>query len=337
MAEYPTLMDVARRSGSPSTKKIVEVLNKNNDILDDIPWIPCNSGVVHKTTLRASIPTPTWRMLNKGVPVTKSATKQVTVGCGMLETYAEVDAKQVKLAAAGQVDDASSSAAASNAIAGENEAYIEGFGQEISRVIFYGDPAKPQEPVGLVHYYNDRTGETQNNIINGGALSGATDCTSMWLVAWDPTGGVHGIFPNGSQAGLSEKFLGEVTKEENGELHQIFRTHYTWDAGIVVRHPKCAVRICNIDMSDLIAGNTSAADLIDLMIKSLYRIPREARHYRMAFYARPEVIEALDRQTRKTTNLQLSWGEVYGRNVLTFRNGIPVREQESLLATEARI
>lgn len=337
MAEFPTLMDVARRSGSESTRKIVEVLNKNNDILDDIPWIPCNSGVVHKTTLRSKIPTPTWRMLNAGVPVTKSTTKQVSVGCGMLETYAEVDAKQVELAASGQVDNASANAAASNAIAGVNEAYIEGFGQEICRVLFYGDPAKPQEPVGLVHYYNDRSGETQNNIVNGGASSGATDCTSMWLIAWDTNAGVHGIFPQGSSAGLKEKYLGEVTKEESGELHQIYRTHYTWDAGVVVRDPKCAVRICNIDMSDLIAGNTSAADLIDLMITAMYRLPRAARGFRKAFYARPEVIEALDKQTRKTTNLQLSWGDVYGRNVLTFRNGIPVREQESLLATESYI
>jgi len=50
-ANYPTLMDVARRSGDPSISNIVEILNKSNPLLDDIPWIECNSGVTHITTM----------------------------------------------------------------------------------------------------------------------------------------------------------------------------------------------------------------------------------------------------------------------------------------------
>ena len=75
---YPTLLDVARRSGNASATEIVEVLNKTNQALDDIPWIECNGGVVHKTTTRTSIPTPVWRMLNGGVPVAKSTTIRKT-------------------------------------------------------------------------------------------------------------------------------------------------------------------------------------------------------------------------------------------------------------------
>ena len=125
-AEYPTLMDVARRSGDKSVSEIVEILNKTNPIIDDIPWIECNSGVVHKTTSRTSIPTPVWRMLNAGVPVRKSTTKQMSVGCGMLEVYAEVDCKQVKLAARGQIEPSLSTTSISIKIksfgSGENSA-----------------------------------------------------------------------------------------------------------------------------------------------------------------------------------------------------------------------
>lgn len=336
IANFPTLMDVARRSGDKSAAKIVEVLRRSNDALDDIPWKMCNSGVVDKVTLRTSLPQPTWRMLNSGVGVSKSTTKQASFTCGMLETYAEVDKKQVELAARGQVDDASSNAAASNAIAKENEAFIEGFNQEISRVMFYGSPAVPQEPVGFSHFLNDGTdADMAKNLINGGGTGDKN--TSIWLIAWNEDA-VTGIYPQGSKAGLSEKFLGEVTLEdEKGGKFQGYRTHYSWDAGFAVRDPRCLVRIANIDMDALIKGTTGAADLVELMIAAMYRLPKAARGYRRAFYARPEVIQALDSQTRKQVNLQLSYGDVFGRKILTFRDGIPVREQESLLATEAKV
>jgi hypothetical protein len=324
-------MDVARLSGDAKTNAIVEVLNKTNDALDDIPWIPCNSGVVHKTTTRTSIPTPVWRKLNSGVPTEKTTTKQMSVGCGMLEIYAEVDVDQVNLAAHGQVDNVSANAAASHALANENKAFIEGFGQEISRVMFYGDPAKPQEPLGFTHWYS-RLGE--KNVINAGGTG--TDNTSIWLIAWDPMA-IHGIYPNGSKAGLSEKFLGEQTvKDAEGNQFQAYRTHYKWDAGFVVRDNRCAVRICNIDTAKLVSGSADAADLIDLMVSAIYKLPKVARGYRRAFYVHPDVMTALDKQTRKVNNLMLNYGDVYGREVLKFR-GIPIREQESILATESKV
>jgi hypothetical protein len=322
-------MDVARRSGNDSTRAIVEVLNRTNYALDDMPWIECNSGVVHKTTTRTSIPTPVWRMLNAGVPVKKSTTKQMSVGCGMLEVYAEVDAKQVRLAAHGQVDGAQAKAAVSNAIADENAAFIEGFGQEISRVLFYGDPGKPQEPIGLTNYYSSLS---DTNVISAGGSG--TDNTSIWLVAWDKNA-IHGIYPQGSKAGLSEEFLGQHTvKDADGNQFEAYRAHYSWDAGFVVRDNRCAVRLCNIKMGDLLNGTASAPDLIDMMVEAIYKLPKSAAGYRKAFYARPEVLTALDKQTRKINNLMLNYGDVYGKQVLTFR-GIPVREQESLLATES--
>lgn len=327
---YPTLMDVARRSGDKTAVEIVEVLNKTNQALDDIPWIKCNSGVVHKTTTRTSIPTPVWRKLNAGVPTAKSTTSQFTVGCGMLEVYAEVDCAQVNLAADGIVDDAEANAAIAEALKGENEAFIEGFAQESSRVMFYGDPSKPQEPLGLTHWYSQAGG---TNVIDGGGTG--SDNTSIWLVAWDKNA-VHGIYPSGSIGGLHEKFLGEQTvKDAAGNQFQAYRTHYKWDQGYVVRDRRCAARICNIDWSNLTTSD--AADLADLMVSALYKLPRFAREgYRKAFYMRPELFEILDKQTRRTQNLHLNYSDVFGREILTFR-GIPVREQESILNSEARV
>lgn len=327
---FPTLMDVARRSGSDSIRQVVEILNETNYALDDIPWLQCNSGSSHITTIRTGIPTPTWRMLNSGVPTQKSTTAQIKAHTGMLETYAEVDKMQVALAA--RNGDAE---AAPNFLASENSAFIEGFSQEISRVLFYGDPSSPKEPVGLINYYNSKSaGDTKKNVLDAGGTG--SDNTSIWLICWGDRA-IHGLYPQGSKAGLEENFLGEVTLEDaDGRKYQGFRTHYKWDAGFVVRDWRCAVRIANIDMSDITANNSSAADLAALMTRAVHLLPKAAFNVRKAFYCRPEILTALDLQVQNKSSLALKHSEVFGREVLDFR-GIPIREQESLLDSEARV
>lgn len=331
-SSYQTLMDIARRSGNADSSRIIEVLNKTNEALDDIPFVMCNNGTVHKTTLRTSLPTPYWTRLNKGVGLVKANTEQIQVGCGMLEAYSEVDTRQVDFAAVGLNGEAAN-AAVSHAIAGENEAVIEGFGQEVSRVMFYGgsDPKKPEEPIGFTHWYKKLS---DKNVISG-PTAGATanKQTSIWLIAWGPQT-IHGIYPQGSVGGFREHFLNEhtVTDKDGGQF-QAYRTHYKWDVGFCVRDVECGVRICNIDMTKLIANDSGKADLIDLMISAVYKLPKRASGCRMAFYCGKEVMTALDKQTRNAVSSQLNYDTVYGRKCLTFR-GIPVRQQDSISTTE---
>ena len=89
---WPTLLDWARRI-DPDGKiaKVAEILNKYNEILDDLPFIEGNLPTGHKTTLRANIPAATWRLLNRGVVPVKSTTNQIVETCGMLEAYSEID------------------------------------------------------------------------------------------------------------------------------------------------------------------------------------------------------------------------------------------------------
>lgn len=330
-AEYPTLMDVARRSGDKSISAIVEILNKSNPILDDIPWVECNSGVTHITTIRTGIPKPAWRMLNSGVPLAKSTTKQIKAGCGMLEVYSEVDEAQVNLARRNGSQDG-----ASDFLASENAAFIEGFGQEVARVIFYGDPSDPKEPVGLVNYYNDKSSEVaaHGNLIDAGGTG--DDNTSIWLIQWGDRS-VHGLYPQGSKAGLAEKYLGVHTvKDDEGSQFQAHRTHYKWDNGLVVRDWRSAVRIANISMSALTGTVASAPNICELLTKATYALPNSSASVRTAIYCRREVLTMLDLQVQNKSNLMLNYETVFGRKCLTFR-GIPLREQETLLDTEAHV
>jgi hypothetical protein len=328
MSDFATLQDVARRSGDPKASAMIEVLNKKNSMLDDIPWVQCNNGTTHITTLRTSLPKPVWRMLNAGVPKGKSTSKQITAHCGMLESYAEVDEKLVKLA---QRNGGQQGAA--NFLASENKAWIEGFGQEISRVIFYGDNSKPQEPVGLIHYYN-KIGNISNetNVIDAGGTT-ANDNTSIWLVNWGPDS-IHGLYPQGTTAGLSEDYLGVHTvKDEDGNQFQAHRTHYSWDAGLVVRDWRMGARIANIDVEAMLGQTDAAANILKLLTLASYKMPSTASSGRAAFYMRKEILTLLDIQVQNKANLQLTYDTVAGKKVLTFR-GIPLREQETLSLKE---
>lgn len=328
MQNYPTLQEVARRSGDPKVSAMVEVLNKNNPMLDDIPWIEANSGTTHITTIRTGIPTPVWRMLNSGVPNAKSTSAQIKAHCGMLEVYAEVDSKLVDLAKRNGGQDG-----ASNFLASENKAFIEGFGQEIARVTFYGDNSKPQEPIGLINYYNKiATTSKETNVIDAGGKT-ANGQTSIWLIGWGADT-IHGLYPQGSKAGLSENFLGEHTvKDANGNQFQALRTHYSWDAGLAVRDWRYGARIANIDVAAIQGNTAAAADILKFLTLATYKLPTAATSARRAFYMRKEILTALDLQLQNKSNLMLNYETVEGRKVLTFR-GIPLREQETLSITE---
>ena len=81
----PTLADVAKAT-DPDGKiaTIVEILNETNEMLDDMVWVEGNLPTGHRTTVRAGLPSPTWRKLYGGVQPTKATNVQVTDTTGML-------------------------------------------------------------------------------------------------------------------------------------------------------------------------------------------------------------------------------------------------------------
>jgi hypothetical protein len=62
-----------------------------------------------------------------------------------------------------------------------------------------------------------------------------------------------------------------------------YQERWQWKAGIALKDWRYAVRIPNIDISNLVA-KSSAADLIELMIKATYRIPSADRLCKPVFY-----------------------------------------------------
>lgn len=328
----PTLLDWAKRMDPDGKVPVVaELLSQTNEILMDAVFVQGNLPTGHRVIVRTGLPTVYWRTLNAGVPTSKSTTAQVDEGCGMMEARSHVDAKLATL----HTD-----------IGGfrmsEDAAFIEGMNQLQATTMFYGNPAADQKQyLGLSTRYGAISGAgNAQNIIDAGGTG--TDNTSVWLIVWsDQT--VFCTFPKGSQAGLQHKDLGEESvQDSSGGWYQALRTLYQWDNGLVVKDWRYAVRICNIDVSNLVT-ESSAADLLKLMIKAIARIP-SLKMGRPVFYMNRTVKEMLEIQTLGKNasgsgvinNVVLDDQGKLSQAMSTFR-GIPIRQCDQILVTEARV
>jgi len=331
----PTLLDLAKRMDPDGkiTPQIVEILNETNEILDEMVWQEGNLPTGDRTTIRTGLPTPTWRKFNAGVQPTKSTTRQVQFNTGNLEAFAEIDKSLADLngnTAAWRLS--------------EERPFIEGMNQEIADTAFYGNEGtEPEAFTGLSPYYNLLSAESADNIIDAGGTG--SDNTSIWLVVWG-VNTIRGIVPKGSMAGLQMKDLGETVIENadgSGGRMLAYRTHYKWSAGLAVRDWRYAVRICNIDKSDLVRVYTSGAftggaNLPDLMFQAMRRIPN-LNSGRPAFYMTRDIATWVARQTLAMGQGGLIRSEnVAGDIRFTERfHGIPMRRVDALAANEARV
>lgn len=324
-----TLQDWAKRK-DPNGKvpMIVELLSQSNEVLLDMLWKEGNLPTGERTTVRTGLPSVAWRLLNQGVQPSKSTTAQIDEACGMLEAYSEVDKDLAEL-----------NGNTAEFRLSEASAFLEAMNQEFVQTLFYGNSGTaPEEFTGLSARYSTISGATNaQNIVTGGGSG--SDNSSIWLICWGPQT-VHGIFPKGSKAGLIHEDLGLTTVETSagiaGTRMRAYLDHWQWKCGIALKDWRYAVRIPNIDISNLIA-KSSNADLPELMIKATHRIPFQGMG-KSVFYMNRTCFEMLDilRRDDVQTGGQLTYDLVDGKRVAMFR-GIPIRVVDQLLETEATV
>jgi hypothetical protein len=326
-SNVPTLVDVAKRL-DPDGKvaKIAELLDLTNPILQDMPFFEGNLPTGTRTTVRTGLPTVAWRLINKGVPPSKSTTAQIDEQCGMLEAYSEVDVELAKL-----------NGNTAEFRLSEATAFLEAMNQEMASTLFYGNSGtSPEKFTGLAPRFSSLTAQNGQNIIN--AAGTTLDSASIWLIVWGPNT-VHGIYPKGSEAGLQHKDLGEVTVDTTagigGSRMQAYRDHWQWKCGIALRDWRYVVRVANIDLTDTIA-NTTTSPIITFMIKAMHRVP-SLNMGKPVFYMNRSIAQYLDIQTQtRATNTVQSGNDAAGRPMLSFR-GIPIRTVDAILDTEVAV
>lgn len=329
-----TLADWAKRSDPDGRVPIVaELLSQSNEILDDCVFKEGNLPTGERVIIRTGLPQVYFRALNQGIPSSKSTTAQVDEACGILEARSEVDKDLAML-----------NGNTAQFRLSEDTAFLEAMNQTQAETMFYGNPGTdPKKFLGLAPRYGDLSADNAVNILDAGGSG--SDNASVYLVCWgDQT--VYCPFPKGSKAGLTHEDLGEQTVyNSDGTRLQAFATRYQWKNGLVVKDWRYVVRICNIDVSDLVAGaNTQAAsastNLIKLLTRALYRIPNMSMG-RAAFYMNRTVhsgmsVAALDKSQNVLAIQEGLTQFGQASNYLSFL-GVPLRRVDALLNSEARV
>lgn len=324
-----TLLDWAKRL-DPDGKVpvIVELLSQTNEILMDMLWREGNLPTGHRTTVRTGLPAVAWRLLNAGVLASKSTTAQIDEQAGMLEAWSSVDKDLAMLN--GNINAFRLS---------EAKAFLEAMNQEMAQTIFYGNAGlAPEEFTGLSVRYSLSTAANGSHVLKAGGAG--ADNASMWLVVWGEET-ITGIFPKGSKAGLIHEDKGEQIIQNAGGVTGAQMValveRFQWKGGIAVKDWRYAIRICNIDISDLVANGGAQALLLNFMAKAIHRVPFLGLG-RPVFYANRTIIEMLDIQEKAAvgTGGGLNYDNVDGKRVTSFR-GIPIRTVDALLETEALV
>src|SRR6185312_11754757 len=325
-----TLADWAKRL-DPDGKipVIAELLSQSNEILEDAVFVEGNLPTGHRVTIRTGLPSVYWRLLNAGVPSSKSTTAQVDESVGMLDAYSTIDKALAEL-----------NGNEAQFRLSEDQAFLEAMNQQQSQTMFYGNVAtNPAQYTGLSTRYGAISGAgNAQNILDAGGTS--TNNASIWLVLWGENT-VFCTFPKGSRAGLvfEDVTTNAPVLDSNGNRYQALQTHYEWKNGMVVKDWRYAVRIANINTANLVA-QSAAADIVALMSRSLDRIPNWGMG-RGAFYMNRTIYSMLRVQALNKSNNALSIEKGLSQfgtpmNWLSFM-GVPIRRVDQLLNTEARV
>ena len=328
-----TMADWAKRlDPDGKTAFITEVLSQSNEVLNDMLFKEGNLPTGEQTTIRTGLPDVFYRQINQGVPKSKATTAQITENAAILSARSEVD-----------VDEADLNGNTGEFRLSESMAFMEAMSQQQAETLFYGSAANPEEFVGFSDRYSDLSATNGQNILDAGGTG--SDNASIWLVGWgDRT--VFGVFPKGSQAGLTHRDLGEIDAfDSNNDRFRAYADEYKWKNGLVVKDWRYAARIANVDIPDLEGQTgsqaaTAATAIIKQMAAAISRLP-SLSNVKTSFYVNRTVatflrIAAMD---KSQSVLSVDAGlDQFGKDIFTLRfQGIPVRIVDKLVNNEARV
>lgn len=332
-----TLLDVLQTMG-PDGKQmdIAEVLTQQNELLLDMTWREGNTVTGHRDAVRTSLPTPSFRALNEGVPVTKSGSTPIEETAALLEDFSRVDRELAIMS--GNVNEYRLR---------EAKPHIIGMGHKMAQTVFYGNAnVNPKEFTGLTPRYNTLqvgTSNTATNVIDAGGVGAAN--RSIWLIKWDPDA-ITGIYPKNTMGGLDHEDATNASgtgahgfpaaaalADASGNKFMGYEDHWIWRCGLMVKDWRFAVRIANIDPTLLTLTAATGPNLQDLMTQAqeliedadgaIFYVPRALRAY-------------FRRQVLNAKNPFLAWDEIGGKRLMSFGENT-IRRTDALNVNEARV
>ena len=324
----PSWLDVKQSLDANGQQAVlVDIVAETNEIINDITFFEGNDITGHTVATLTGYPSSTFTKMYQRVQPDKATRTQVRETACMQEAYGEIDERLYNLNGQGAAFMMNEAMATMKAM---NIGFVE--------KLFYGNGvAKPEEIMGLANRYSSLSSPNgKRNILNAGGTG--SDNRSIWLIAWSPTS-LFCFTPKGLPSGLQFKNLGVETSERNDGLMRVIRQHFSWTFGLGIWDWKGAVRIANIDFSNLNADiSGTSANLPQLMKRAIRRIPKDIRvGARVAFYMSADVQEKLEEQlASEVKQSTLTTEDVGGVQVDMFRK-IPLRQVDQLEVNEARV
>jgi hypothetical protein len=335
------LLDWAKRlDPQGNTADVINLLSQDNEILDDMMFVQSNGPTSHRTTVITGEPSVSFRQLNGGVTPSKSTTDQIDEPMGIIETYSEIDKDLCELNGNGAAFRLS-----------ETQPFLSAINKLAVQTLIYGDAGvNPDRFNGINTRYAVGTGTSyQNSMINAAATTGAGSgsvYSSILLVSWGQNT-VHGIFPPGSNAGITSEDKGVVTVETatgiGGGRMEAYRTRWQWKLGLAVRDHRYIVRAANVNTGAGAGGiqSSTAQNMVTVMSRMLDRIPSFGGG-KPVFYMNRTLYSYLRLQALSSSNYAVSITpalDQFGnpqRGQMQF-SGIPIRRLDQMLTTDAEV
>lgn len=306
--------------GSP-VKSYAELLAKENEILDDIPWTASNqlTGDIHFK--RTAMPSAQIRRINQGFDSSKGAKEAVTETCVQIVSRMTVDMGELDLAPSPE-----------QYLLSESKGHIEVMNEDVVTNFFYG--TDPEGIRGIA----PRLGKLSHKQVTDAGGTG-NNLASVYIIKWD-TDEVTGIYPKNSKAGL-EVFTAEneYVPDKDGKMFRAHITEWSWYVGLKVRDERYLSRLCNIDRDALLNGSTAKEarqELFNKLIVAKNKI-YHVNQGRVVMYADPEIFSILEIAAFEKSNLALGYSDVESdRRVLKF-SGIPIKRNDAQAIAEKKV
>lgn len=323
------LVEIAKRTNNGVVLTISEVLSRVDEILMDIPMVPCNQVGAYVHSRRTSLPSGTWRIIGTGANTEMSHTKQVVENVGTIESWAEVD----ELTLLSMIGDKQ------QFLNTEFISFIEGLGQAITTGLVSADTqTNPEQFDGL----QIRLNALGTYVLGCGGSGG--DTTSIYGVQWGANR-VHGIYmPGVTQPGVNAPvgvdYKGKATVEDGSSTtptrRDVYQAKFQASVGLCNWDDRNLIRLTNIE------NDPSGANIIepDLLIQ-LMRLGKKGQgaggeqsygittYPEWTLYAHSITLTQLDILAMDKGNALYSIGNLWGEQVDMFRKA-PIRQLDAI-------
>lgn len=318
------IVEIAKRTNNGVVQTISECMSRVDEVLMDLPFVPCNQVSAFVHTRRTSIPSGTWRIAGTGAGTETSHTRQITESVGTIESWAEVDELVVKK----MLGDKQAF------LETEYRAFIEGLGQTITTALVSGDTqTNPEQFDGLLIRLN-----TLGTYVKGCGGSGS-DTTSIYGIQWG-AGMAHAIYEPGiampgvnAPVGMDNK--GVQTVEDGSSTtptrRDVYQAKFQASVGLAIWDDRNVFRLTNIE-DDVSGANIVEPDLLVQLMRQGKKVAGTG-FPQWTLYAHQITLTQLDVLAMDKGNALYSIGSLWGEPTTDFR-GAPMRQLDAIGITE---